>query len=122
MEKMLGRSDGDMKDQFYNARDLERATNCSYSDITRYPGRIIISTPDCSRGLVPDAIPLWYFSESLGLVSVGLMSNYNINILYYNFVREIVLPPCELESVLSCVYTDIPAEITVSDKVGYVSK
>ena len=35
MEKMLGLSAGDLKDQFYNARDLDRATNCSYSDITR---------------------------------------------------------------------------------------
>ena len=37
MEKMLGLTEGDMKDQFYNARDLERATNCSYRDITRFP-------------------------------------------------------------------------------------
>ena len=35
-------------------------------------------------------------------------------------VREIVLPAAELESVLSCVYTDIPAELTLSDKVGHI--
>ena len=36
-----------------------------------------------------------------------------------NCVREIVFPAAELESVLSCVYTDITAEITLSDKVGF---
>ena len=34
--------------------------------------------------------------------------------------REIVLPRRELESVLNCVYPDIPAELTLSNKVELV--
>ena len=36
------------------------------------------------------------------------------------FHREIVLPRRELESVLNCVYPDIPAELTLSNKVELV--
>lgn len=31
--------------------------------------------------------------------------------------QEIVLPRAELESVLTCVYTDIPAELSLPAKV-----
>jgi len=36
---------------------------------------------------------------------------------YRDMNREIVLPRRELESVLSCVYTDISAELTLPDKI-----
>jgi len=36
---------------------------------------------------------------------------------YRDMGREIVLPKREMESVLSCVYTDISAELTLTDKI-----
>ena len=43
MDRMLGLSDSYVSNQFYNGRELERATNSSYCDMTRLVMKIGIS-------------------------------------------------------------------------------
>ena len=86
MNKILGLQDSYLQRQFeMSGVELDRATNSSYMDMTRWGVR------------------------GGGWPSLSLSESHS---------REIVLPKREMESVLSCCYPDIPAELTLSEKVN----